>query len=161
MHVEIISTAAWEGKKPSNINVYVLALPSSLLHALFTLVLSLPSLQLNMDIWFIGKWSMTDHLLLVPSPAFLLPCVTKTIIHHIRIALLNDFLQCTNSRPAPGSALQLTFLALAPADFAYSGCSTGPWGSVCWKVAYFLRDGSSAFHMLRAYQEESHEGLWL
>lgn len=32
---------------------------------------------------------MTDHLLLVPSPAFLLSCVTNTIIHQIRIALLN------------------------------------------------------------------------
>lgn len=148
-----------EGKSPQTLTfMYSLCLPPSFLHTLFTLLLSLPSLQLNMDIWFIGKWSVTDHLLLVPSPAFLLPRVTKTIVHQLHIALLNYFLLCKNSQPVPGSTLRLPFLPLTPTDFAYSGCSTGPRGAVCWEVADFLGDGSSAFHMLRAYQEESHEG---
>lgn len=67
---------------------------------------------------------MTDHLLLVPSPAFLLPCVTKAITHQTRIALLNYFPQCKNTRVTPGSALRLSFLTLTPTDFAYH--STGP-----------------------------------
>lgn len=160
VRIEIISTAVRGGKKnPQTLTfMYSLCLPPSFLHTLFTLLLSLPSLQLNMDIWFIGKWSVTDHLLLVPSPAFLLPRVTKAIVHQLRIALLNYFLHGKNSRSVPGSTLRLTFLTLTPTDVAYSGCSTGPRGAVCWKVADFLRDGSSAFHMLRAYQEESHEG---
>lgn len=92
-------------KTPSNINVYVLALPPSLLQALFTLALSLPSFQLNMDNWFIGKSSMMDHLLLVPSPAFLLPCVTKMVLHQIHLALFHYSLKKKKKKPTQKAPL--------------------------------------------------------
>lgn len=141
-------------------------LPASLSQAVFTLALGLPSLQLNMDVWFTGRRSMTDHLRLLPSPSFqlsaiphsLTPNLAEHIVHQLQTVLHNYFLQCINIKPSPGSALQLAFLMLTPNDFAYSGDFSGPWGAICCEVASFLRDSLFAFHMLRAHQEESHEG---
>lgn len=53
-----------------NISADALSLTPSLSQALFTLLLGLPSLQLNMDVWFTGRRSVTDHLPLLPSPSF-------------------------------------------------------------------------------------------
>lgn len=113
--------------KDSNISIYVLSLPPSLFHALFTLLWGLPSFQLNMDVWFTGRRSMTDHLLLLLSPSLqlspsLTPYHMKHTIHQLQTVLHNDFLQWRNMKPALGSALGLTFLTLPPTDFAYSVC---------------------------------------
>lgn len=144
-----------------NISVDALSLTPSLSQALFTLLLGLPSLQLNMDVWFTGRRSVTDHLPLLPSPSFqlhasrptLAPNLMENIVHQLQALLHNYFLQCINIKPSLGLALTFT-----PTVFAYSGFCSGPWGAVCCEVAYFLRDSLFAFHMLWVYQEESHEG---
>lgn len=138
----------------SNISVDVLSLPPSLSQALFTLLLGLPSLRLNMDVWYTGRRHMTDCLLLLFSLSFqysnllssFTPNLTEHIVHQLQTALRNyflpEFLHCINIKLSPGLA-PLTrscsdwLCILRPPLYPHPLCA--PRGAICCEVAYFLQ----------------------
>jgi len=113
---------------------------------------------------------MKDHLRLLPSPSFqlsaiphsLTPNLAEHIVHQLQTVLHNDFLQCINTKPSPGSALQLgltawPFLRSLQMTLHTQAIFLVP--EVLFVVRLpFSSDSLFAFHMLRAHQEESHEG---
>lgn len=117
---------------------------------------------------------MTDHLLQLllppasrvsasPTLPFSTPFPPKNSIHQLQNVAPGHLLQCEETQ-APGHSGPLRFSAsdktlqtqAPPSTLPFF--STAPRGAACCEVAYFLRDSLFAFHMLREYQEESHEG---